>query len=87
MNERVPPEQAKAAPLLPNIYRDDPEIQRMLEAFNRLGGQLLATIDSAIGMRSAPAAAQRERHLARGAIQEAGVHALNAIALKGKTPN
>jgi len=70
----------EAEPIIPpTAFSDDPDTQRLVEAMNRLGGQMLSTIDSALRLRNAPAAAQRERHKARGHLAEAATHALVAL--------
>lgn len=74
----------KPEALLPDVYSDDTEVRRLWEAFNRLGGQLMSTIDAAVKMRTASPAAQRERHNARRHLQQAGQHAMNAIGFNRK---
>ena len=75
-----PPER----PLLPDVFSQDPEVQRLYEAFNRLGGQLMTTIDAAIKFSAANPAAQRERHNARRHLLQAGQHAMCAIGFNRK---
>lgn len=57
----------------------DPE-RRMRETVNRLGGQLLGALDSAIGLRTAPAEAAKARHAARQHLTGFALHAMHSLA-------
>ena len=77
----VPPVSQKATerPLIaPRANETDDEL-RLREAFNRMAGTFMATLDSAIRLRSANGDAQRARHLTRGKLTEVGLLALNAL--------
>lgn len=75
----------KPAPLIaPRPHEDDDE-QRFREAMERLGGQIMATVDAAIGMRSAAPDTQRSRHQARGELASALFRALNTYHLHRAT--
>jgi len=75
----------KPAPLIAPRENETDEEQRFREALERLGGQLIQTIDSAIGMRTAHADTQRSRHLARGELQQALLRGLNTYHLHRAT--
>ncbi|MFE3836918.1 hypothetical protein [Pseudogemmobacter sonorensis] len=62
-----------------SIITDAPEAQRLAEAFNRLGGQIMTAVDGAIHTRTAPPAARRARHLVHGALIDAGMQAMIAL--------
>ncbi|MBK8772898.1 MAG: hypothetical protein IPM06_21045 [Rhizobiales bacterium] len=74
----------RADPLLPDVYADDPDVARLAEVINRLGGQMMSSIDAAVRTRTAPSAAQRERHNARRHLQQAGLHAMAALGFTRK---
>jgi hypothetical protein len=67
--------------LLPPRAGETDEEQRLREALNRHGGSLLSTLDSAIGLRTAPPDVQRSRHLARGHLMDALLTAQHAFTL------
>lgn len=67
--------------LLPARSGEADDERRLREAINRLSGQMLAAIDGAIQFRSAPAEAQRIRHMARGELAKAAVLAMHAYSL------
>jgi hypothetical protein len=67
----------KPAPLIAPRPNEDDDEQRFREAMERLGGQMIATLDSAIGMRTASPDTQRSRHLARGDLVNAMLRSLN----------
>lgn len=70
--------------LLPARSGETDEECRLRDAVNRLGGQLLATIDAAIKFRTAPSDAQKARHTARGHLRDAGLLAMHALVLTGQ---
>ncbi len=67
--------------ILPARPGESDDERRLREAINRHGGQLLATLDAAIKMRSAPGDAQRARHLAKGHLQDFALKAMLAHAI------
>lgn len=71
---------------LPARPGESDEEQRLREALNRLAGQMMDTIDSAIGFRTADAEARRVRHRARGHIQDGMANAMLALHLKSTGP-
>lgn len=74
----APTRSAKA--ILPPAVEGEPDEERRLrDAINRMGGQMLSALDSAVALRTAPAEAQRERHNARARLEEFGLHALNSL--------
>lgn len=70
-----------SAPLIAPRPNEDDDEQRFREALERLGGQMIQTVDAAIGMRTAGADTQRSRHLARGEMQQALLRMLNTYHL------
>jgi hypothetical protein len=76
-----------ATRLLPARPGESDDERRLREAVNRLGGQLMAALDAAIAMRSAPPEAQRQRHVARGSLVNFGSAALLALAFKNDAEN
>lgn len=68
--------------ILPTRAGETDEERRLREAINRTCGQALAALDSAIRLRTAPADAQRSRHVARGHLQDFALKAMHALALK-----
>lgn len=56
--------------------------QMLREKINRLGGQMLAAIDAAIEMRTAPPEAQKMRHVARQNLVNTGLNALYALSVR-----
>lgn len=77
MNSQAP---TRTLRLLPPRLGDTDDERRLREAINRLGTQLLATLDSAINLRTAPADAQKARHVARGHLQDFALHAALSLA-------
>ena len=75
--------------LLPERTNETDAERRLREAINRLGGQLIAVLDSAMSLRSAPDDAQRERHRARGHLKDFAASAMVALAMKeqGDSPD
>lgn len=69
------------AALLPARPGESDEERRLREALNRLGGQMMGAIDSAIQFRTAPQVAQRARHMARGELVKACLLAMQALYL------
>lgn len=68
--------------LLPERMNETDSERRLREAINRLGGQLVAVLDSAMALRTAPSDAQRERHRARGHLKDFAASAMIALAMK-----
>lgn len=60
------------------------EEARFREAVNRLTGQLLQTLDSAIQLRTAPSHVQRVRHMARGDLMDFALKAMHAASLNSQ---
>lgn len=56
----------KSDPLLPRRAGETDDERRLREALNRLGGQALQAVDSAINLRGAAPVVARTRHHARG---------------------
>lgn len=56
--------------------------QMLREKINRLSGQMLAAIDAAIEMRTAPPEAQKMRHVSRQNLVNAGLSALYALSVR-----
>ena len=75
----------KPAPLIAPRPHEDGEEQRFREALERLGGQIVQTLDGAIGMRTASPDTQRSRHLARGELVNALLRSLNTYHLHRAT--
>ena len=69
------------ANLLPQRANESDDERRLREALNRLGGQMIGAIDSAIQFRTAPQEAQRARHMARGELVKACLLAMQAQSL------
>lgn len=70
-----------ATALLPARPGENDEEKRLREALNRLGGQMVGAIDSAIQFRTAPQVAQRARHMARGELVKCCLLAMQALYL------
>ena len=68
--------------ILPAVKDESDESRRLREAINRLAGQLVATLDSALNLRQAPPESQRARHVARGHVVSFAVMAMHAMAIK-----
>lgn len=62
--------------LTPRSGETDEET-RLREALDRLGGQIIATLDAAICLRTAQPETQRERHRVRGSVRDALVQAMS----------
>ena len=75
----------KTPPLIAPRPSEDDDEQRFREAMERLGGQIMGTVDSAIGMRTASPDTQRSRHLVRGELVNALLRALNTYHLHRAT--
>lgn len=75
----------KAVTLLPARPGESDDERRLREALNRLGGQMVGVIDAAIQFRTAPQAAQRARHMARGELLKACLLGMQALYMKGDT--
>jgi hypothetical protein len=69
----------KADPLLPRRAGETDDERRLREALNRLGGQAMQAVDSAIGLRSATSVAARSRHRARGYLVDFCANAMLAF--------
>lgn len=69
------------ASLLPQRANETDDERRLREALNRLGGQMVGAIDSAIQFRTAPQDAQRARHMARGELVKACLLGMQALHL------
>lgn len=67
--------------LLPSRAGESDDERRLREALNRLGGQMVGAIDSAIQFRTAPQEAQRARHMARGEMVKACLLGMQALYL------
>lgn len=75
----------KPTPLIaPRVHEDDEEM-RFREALERLGSQIMLTVDSAIQMRAAAAVTQRSRHTVRSELSGALLRALNTFHLNRST--
>ncbi len=59
---------SKRQVIIPRRAGETDAERRLREALDRLAGQALAALDSAINFRTAPDAAQRMRHLARASL-------------------
>ena len=70
--------------MIPQRPGETDEEGRMRESINRQTGQLLQTLDAAIGMRNAPPHVQRARHLARGDLLNFSLKAMHTLALKSE---
>lgn len=68
--------------LLPERQHETDAEKRLREAINRLGGQMLSVLDSAMALRTAAQDAQRERHRARGHLKDFAATAMIALAMK-----
>ena len=66
--------------ILPERRGETDDERRLRETINRLGGQMLAALDSAINFRSAPQHAQKARNIARGKMTDFSLSAMNALA-------
>lgn len=75
----------RPAPLIAPRSTEDDEEQRFREALERLGGQIMQTLDAAIGLRSASPETQRSRHLVRGELTNALLRSLNTYHLHRAT--
>jgi hypothetical protein len=67
--------------ILPVRAGETDDERRLREAINRLGGQLMQTVDSAIAMRTATGEAQRIRHIARNDLRQFALNAMLAFHL------
>lgn len=63
--------------LLPRAGETDEEA-RLREALNRHAGAMLATLDAAMALRTAPPEAQKARHTVRHALKDACLRAMDA---------
>ncbi len=76
-----PPAKERPGPIIAPRTHEDDEEQRLREAMERLGGQIMATLDAAIQMRTAAPETQRSRHLMRGELTSALLRAMNTYHL------
>lgn len=67
--------------ILPARAGETDDEQRLRETVNRLSGQMLAALDFALNMRTAPQVAQKARNLARNKMTEFGLAAMHSLAL------
>ena len=66
--------------ILPERRGETDDERRLRETINRLGGQMLAALDSAINFRIAPQQAQKARNIALTKITDFSLCAMNALA-------
>jgi hypothetical protein len=59
---------SRQTPILPRRAGETDAEKRLREALNRMSGQMMHAVDSAMNLRSAPPHAQRSRHTARNAL-------------------
>jgi hypothetical protein len=82
MNQHAtPPTKERQAPLIAPRPNETDEEQRFREAMERLGGQIMTTLDSAIQTRTAAPETQRSRHLVRGELTTVLLRAMNTFCL------
>ena len=72
---------SNANDLLPARAGETDDERRLREAINRYSGQMMAAVDAAIRLRTAPSDAQRARHVARGHLLDFALKAVHAQAL------
>ncbi len=75
------PQKQPQQPMLMRRAGETDEEQRFREAINRLTGQIMSVVDSTLPLRTAPAEAQRQRHMVRGHLKEAALLARDALEL------
>lgn len=76
----------RQADFLPPRHGETDEERRMREAINRMAGQMMGALDSAIRFRSAPPDAQRTRHMARAHLLDFALKAMHAVSLAQTGP-
>ena len=67
--------------IIPARSGESDQERRMRETINRLAGQMIGALDAAIALRTAPGAAAKARHVARGHLTDFALHAMQAVAL------
>lgn len=72
-------------PILPPVYSESADVQRLAAALNRIGSEFLQAIDAAISLRTAPQEAQRDRATAARLLREAAQNGMAALGY-AKTP-
>lgn len=72
---------SQPSPFLPERPGETDDEQRLREAMNRLGGQMLGILDAAIELRTADNEVQRSRHLMRGQLQSVVLLAMHTHTL------
>lgn len=75
----VQPEKKKPESLIAPRPNETDEERRFREAMERLGGQIMSTVDAAIGLRTASPGVQRSRHIVRGELGGALLRAMNTL--------
>lgn len=73
------PEKKKPDPLISPRPSEEDEERRFREAMERLGGQIMSTVDSAIGLRTASSGVQRSRHIIRGELVGVLLRSMNTF--------
>lgn len=81
MNAHSPPGRDRLPPIIAPRANEDDEEQRFREAMERMGAQIMQTLDAAIQMRTAAPETQRSRHLVRGDLSAVLLRALNTFHL------
>lgn len=66
---------------IPARANETDDERRMRETINRLCGQMLGNLDSAITLRKAPPAVQRMRHRAKADLDDFAMKAMTALAM------
>jgi hypothetical protein len=64
--------------ILPPIPGEPDETRRLREALNRSMAKVMQVIDGAIGLRTAPAEAQKARHRAKNHLADFALSAMQA---------
>lgn len=80
MNALAPRDKEPAA-LFPPVTTDTPDQARLRSALNSHSAAMLKAIDGSLRLRTAPAEAQRLRHIASNYLRDAGLNALHAYSL------
>lgn len=71
--------------ILPERAGESDSEKRLREALNRMAGQMLQTVDAAIGFRTAGDRAQQARNLARNHLTDFALKAMHAHGLAETT--
>lgn len=69
---------------LPPRSGESDQEQRLRESLNAASKKFLRSLDAALELRTAPAEAQRTRHLARNELQGAVLRAMHAFSIKSQ---